>query len=114
MLQYRTAPSVPPPLTLSRPASSKAFSSACKHKHSSNPTPIAEVDPVIEVEVEVEVEVASKVVGREREGPNPSEWELHRPHPPSEQFRTKRGVPLYPVLTTRFSRTSTAPTLVKD
>src|SRR3569833_1903614 len=34
---------------------------------------------------------------------------LHRPQPPSPQLRSPRGVPLYTVLMTRFSRTSTHP-----
>src|SRR5215470_13283772 len=35
---------------------------------------------------------------------------LHRGHPPSLQFRVPRGVPLYPVDTTRLSRTMIAAT----
>lgn len=73
--QYRTAP---PPI-LSLPASSSAFSSACRQRHVFNPAP-------------------------------PAAFELHLGQPPSLQFVTLLGVPLYPVLITRFSLTTTQPT----
>lgn len=94
VLQYRVPPSPAP--ALSRPASSSAFSSACKHKHSSIDIPLrtgaaaAETSPrLLRIEVE-----------------------LHREQPPSEQFTIPRGVPLYPVdrTTLRFDEMSTAPT----
>lgn len=76
VLQYRT-----PPSALSRPASKRAFSSACKHKHSSNATPLltgvaAPLDAVPLAAIE-ETDV-----------------ELHLAHPPSLQFRIPLGVPL--------------------
>jgi hypothetical protein len=38
----------------------------------------------------------------------------HRAHPPSKQFFTPRGVPLYPVEMIRFSDTTTAATLRRE
>jgi hypothetical protein len=39
---------------------------------------------------------------------------LHRTHPPSKQFVTTSGVPLYPVEIIRFSLTIIAPTFGQD
>ena len=42
--------------------------------------------------------------------PDVPDESLQRGHPPEVQFVRFRGVPLYPVLMTRWARTSTQPT----
>lgn len=76
VLQYST-----PPSARSLPASRSAFSSACKHRHSSSATPllIGVAAPLLPAPLIEETDV-----------------ELHLAHPPSLQFRIPRGVPLYP------------------
>jgi len=81
VLQYRI------PIThLSLPASNRAFSSAWRHRHSSNLTP--------------------DLTGEAR-----TEVPLHRGQPPALQFSNPRGVPLYPVDISRLDWTRIAPTL---
>lgn len=91
MSQYNMDPS----RMRSLPASSNAFSSAWMQRQVDRPTPAPwaplHLGPV---------KLASHKTARAR----------RRIHPPSLQFRMFLGVPLYPVLTTRFSRTSTHPT----
>ena len=136
VLQYNTAPSTPPlpldpPETRSRPASIKAFSSAWRQRHSSRFWPMAWVCAAVEVGggrwagwwlegtdeaiaeegAEVKDGVTQEAAGFDGRC-HPSPPLLHRPHPPSPQFLTPLGVPLYPVETTLFSLTNTAPTLL--
>ena len=87
--QYKIDPS----LIRSRPASNRAFSSACMHRQVDRPTPAA--DPVLQ---------------RRPFGVSLFIIRLAHVHPPSLQFLRFLGVPLYPVLITRCSRTKTHPT----
>ena len=93
--QYKIAPSP----TLSLPASNKAFSSAWRQRQVDNAEPTPET-----------------LLQR---GPNEALSYMFCSillmvrfiiHPPSLQFLVFLGVPLYPVLMTRFSRTRTQPT----
>ena len=100
VLQYKIAPS---PI-LSLPASNRAFSSAWMQRQvdSAEPTPGPRLQrgPEKKGEEKQAQLYACAMVFRA----------IHVIHPPSLQFLVFLGVPLYPVLMTRFSRTRTQPT----
>jgi hypothetical protein len=91
--QYKTEPS---PI-LSRPASRRAFSSAWRHRQVERLTP--EPCPLLH---RAPSQVRPRLLVQWGEGCSL--------HPPSLQFRKFLGVPLYPVLMTLLSLTSTQPT----